>query len=66
MNTGITIRAYLNNKKVESIDIGDPKLDAEQLLRWMAPKDDQYLLDVIRIVRETILGTRKPNNDHQR
>lgn len=54
MVTQILIRACIGSKW-ESVDIGDPKLSADQLLRWMASKDDEYILQVIKIARETIL-----------
>jgi hypothetical protein len=58
LETGIYIRVFVG-RKVESIDIGDPQLRADQLLEWMLTKDDEFivrLMDKLRNGLTTIEG----------
>jgi hypothetical protein len=49
METGIFIRAFIALRP-ESVDIGDRRLSAEQLLRWLAGlKDDQILVTMDKV-----------------
>lgn len=56
METGIFIRAMIGNK-AESIDIGDPRLSTEQLLRWLATLEDDVVLRTMDKVRECFAAT---------
>lgn len=53
MNTGIYIRAKIDNKW-ESIDIGDDRLPAPELLRWLAGLPDDAILRTVDRAKETI------------
>lgn len=56
MNTGIFIRAIpLHGEKYESVDIGDPRLRANELLIWLATQSDEGVLRAINRVREVTL-----------
>ena len=53
MNTGIYIRAKVDNK-FGSIDIGDDRLPAPELLRWLATLPDDAILRTVDRAKETI------------
>jgi hypothetical protein len=57
METGIYIRAIIAGRG-DSIDIGDPQLSAEQLLRWLAGLPDDQILVTMDRVREAINAAR--------
>jgi hypothetical protein len=57
MDTGIFIRAFISANtdiggRMESVDIGDSRLRADQLLEWLLSKDDTFILRVMNICRE--------------
>jgi len=59
MDTGIFIRAYVEGSvftsgkesRWESIDIGDPRLRADQLLEWLASKDYESIIRTMVTVK---------------
>jgi hypothetical protein len=55
MKTGIYIRMQIDGKW-QSVDVADPRISAPRLLHFLAPKDDQWILELIKKVRETILA----------
>lgn len=51
MNTGVYIRAKIDGRW-ESIDIGDTRLPADVLLRWLVTLSNEGVIRVIERVRE--------------
>jgi hypothetical protein len=60
MNTGIYIRAIIEGRP-ESIDIGDTRLPADELLRWLTTLPDDSVLRTIDVAREAVRVTAKFN-----
>lgn len=58
MNTGIYIRAMIETR-AESIDIGDHRLPADQLLRWLATLPDDAILRTIDKVKDAMKDAAK-------
>ena len=58
--TGIYIRAEIDGHWV-SIDIGDPELNAEQLLRWFASRNNEYILNAINNAQIAIIQEKLDN-----
>ncbi len=53
IDTGIFIRAQIEGRW-QSLDIGDPRLTAEQLLRWLVELSPSQLVRTFDLVREKI------------
>lgn len=58
MNTGFYIRAKIDGRW-ESIDIGDTRLSADVLLRWLVTLSNESLISVIEHVREVEASNEK-------
>lgn len=64
MDTNIFIRAHINGKP-ESIDIGDPRLSTEQLLRWLNTKTSEYREHLFDHMKEVFEREIKPDEEQR-
>lgn len=64
VNTGIYIRAKVHDIWC-SVDIGDPELDADQLLKWLIGLNDDQVLRTMRLVRlqSDLVGRNIPRDE---
>jgi hypothetical protein len=53
METNIYIRAKVDGKW-QSVDVADPRLPADMLLRWLATLTNEGVIEVIDAVRRNI------------